>query len=125
MYVPLILTINIDIYTIRLDAHVYGAFNAAYAVGSTSASYSIPHSTPLSHTLPIVGPVIGGQMYDHIPDGMQAILWVVLALCAVGVVVAVFLTGERPYAGIIWGWLKGRKTEEAEQTPADPNPTSL
>lgn len=88
-------------------AHVYGAFNAAYAVGST------------------IGPVIGGQMYDHIPDGMQAILWVVLALCAVGVVVAVFLTGERPYAGIIWGWLKGRKPEEAEQNPADPNPTSL
>ncbi|EJF58463.1 MFS general substrate transporter [Dichomitus squalens LYAD-421 SS1] len=50
--------------------HVYGAFNMAYGVGSA------------------VGPVIGGQLYDHVPRG-----WMAICLFDAGlVVICTFIT---------------------------------
>ncbi|KAL0950624.1 hypothetical protein HGRIS_007416 [Hohenbuehelia grisea] len=60
-------------------AHVYGAFNLVYGIGSA------------------VGPIIGGQVYDHIPSrGWTAICSIVtgsLLLCSP---FAVRFTGDRP-----------------------------
>ncbi|PCH33242.1 MFS general substrate transporter [Wolfiporia cocos MD-104 SS10] len=46
-------------------AHVYGAFNMAYGVGSA------------------LGPIIGGQMYDHLDRG-----WMAICLFGTGLIVA-------------------------------------
>lgn len=56
-------------------AHVYGAFNLAYGVGST------------------VGPIIGGQVYEHLSRG-----WLALCLLATGLV-AVCTLGAFCYLG--------------------------
>ncbi|GJE87860.1 MFS general substrate transporter [Phanerochaete sordida] len=59
-------------------AHVYGAFNLSFGVGSA------------------LGPVIGGQMYDHIRRGWAAICYFSIgALFVTAVLTACFL-GDRP-----------------------------
>lgn len=61
-----------------IDAHVYGAFNLAYGIGTT------------------VGPVVGGQMYDHIYKGWLAICLLAVGLLGLCVIVAFFYVGEEP-----------------------------
>ncbi|KAK0457110.1 MFS general substrate transporter [Desarmillaria tabescens] len=61
-------------------AHVYGAFNLAYGIGTT------------------VGPVVGGQMYDHIHKGWLAICLLATGLLGLSVVVAFFYVGDKPIA---------------------------
>ncbi|KAH6917121.1 major facilitator superfamily domain-containing protein [Coprinopsis sp. MPI-PUGE-AT-0042] len=58
--------------------HVYGAFNLAYGMGST------------------VGPVVGGQMYDHLEKGWMAISLLAAGLIALGSLLTFACTGERP-----------------------------
>ncbi|KAJ3510859.1 hypothetical protein NMY22_g15841 [Coprinellus aureogranulatus] len=65
-------------------AHVYGAFNAAYGAGST------------------VGPVIGGQLYDHLKDGWQAIMYLAAGLAGLGTLIAVVATGDDPLLKSAW-----------------------
>ncbi|KAK0237153.1 major facilitator superfamily domain-containing protein [Armillaria nabsnona] len=61
-------------------AHVYGAFNLAYGLGTT------------------VGPVVGGQMYDHINKGWLAICLLAVGLLGLSVVVTLFYVGDKPVA---------------------------
>ncbi|KAK0200813.1 major facilitator superfamily domain-containing protein [Desarmillaria ectypa] len=61
-------------------AHVYGTFNLAYGMGTT------------------VGPVVGGQMYDHISKGWLAICLLATGLLGLSVVVAFFYVGDKPVA---------------------------
>ncbi|PBK85793.1 MFS general substrate transporter [Armillaria gallica] len=61
-------------------AHVYGAFNLAYGIGTT------------------VGPVVGGQMYDHINKGWLAICLLAVGLLGLSVVVTLFYVGDKPVA---------------------------
>ncbi|KAI0757424.1 MFS general substrate transporter [Daedaleopsis nitida] len=58
--------------------HMYGAFNVAYGIGSA------------------VGPVIGGQLYDHISRGWMALSLFDLGLIIVGLVIVLCSFGERP-----------------------------
>ncbi|CCM06336.1 uncharacterized protein FIBRA_08590 [Fibroporia radiculosa] len=66
----------------RLDgvglAHVYGAFNLAYGLGSA------------------VGPIIGGQMYDRLTNGWTAICLLAVGLCGVALLCVVCLAGDVP-----------------------------
>ncbi|XP_006454567.1 hypothetical protein AGABI2DRAFT_214792, partial [Agaricus bisporus var. bisporus H97] len=59
-------------------AHIYAAFNIAYGIGTS------------------VGPIIGGQMYDHISQGWFAICMFDLAMLLLSVLLAFPFTGERP-----------------------------
>ncbi|TFK26563.1 MFS general substrate transporter [Coprinopsis marcescibilis] len=59
-------------------AHVYSAFNVAYGVGTT------------------IGPVIGGQMYDRLPDGWDAVCILGISFLAAGSVVGFAFVGETP-----------------------------
>ncbi|KAJ3557689.1 hypothetical protein NM688_g1336 [Phlebia brevispora] len=59
-------------------AHVYGAFNLSYGIGAT------------------IGPIIGGQMYDHIKHGWTAICLLATGLLAVSSVMAICFTGAYP-----------------------------
>lgn len=61
-------------------AYVYGAFNLAYGIGTT------------------VGPVVGGQMYDHITRGWLAICLLAVGLLGLSVVVTFVYVGEKPVA---------------------------
>ncbi|SJL13831.1 uncharacterized protein ARMOST_17279 [Armillaria ostoyae] len=61
-------------------AHVYGAFNLAYGTGTT------------------VGPVVGGQMYDHINKGWLAICLLAVGLLGLSVIVTLLNVGEEPVA---------------------------
>ncbi|ETW87640.1 major facilitator superfamily, partial [Heterobasidion irregulare TC 32-1] len=59
-------------------AHVYGAYNLAYGIGSS------------------IGPIVGGRIYEHAKKG-----WMVLSLLDVGIlslaiILAFSFTGERP-----------------------------
>lgn len=67
------LTAELATISRRLDgvgyAHVYGAFNLSYGIGSG------------------LGPVIGGQLYDHLERG-----WMAICLFGIGLsVIAIFL----------------------------------
>ncbi|KII94400.1 hypothetical protein PLICRDRAFT_154030 [Plicaturopsis crispa FD-325 SS-3] len=59
-------------------AHVYGAFNLAYGIGNA------------------VGPIVGGQMYDHIERGWLAICLLCLGVLAIGMILSFFFVGEVP-----------------------------
>ncbi|KAI0719113.1 major facilitator superfamily domain-containing protein [Cerioporus squamosus] len=58
--------------------HSYGAFNVAYGIGSA------------------VGPVIGGQLYDHIKRGWMALSLFDLGMVLLGIVIVICFFGERP-----------------------------
>ncbi|RDX43975.1 MFS general substrate transporter [Lentinus brumalis] len=71
--------------------HSYGAFNVAYGIGSA------------------VGPVIGGQLYDHVGRGWMAISLFDLGMILVGIVIVVCFFGERPVLKrAVSYWLRGR-----------------
>ncbi|KIK70387.1 hypothetical protein GYMLUDRAFT_89423 [Collybiopsis luxurians FD-317 M1] len=59
-------------------AHVNAAFNLAYGVGSA------------------IGPVIGGQMYDHITQGWMALCLLAIGLLGLGFILTFFYIGEKP-----------------------------
>ncbi|KZW02154.1 MFS general substrate transporter [Exidia glandulosa HHB12029] len=54
-------------------AHVYGLFNLAYAVGST------------------VGPVVGGQIYDHADNGWIVLMAVLAALLGLSLILSAYM----------------------------------
>ncbi|KAG1908464.1 MFS general substrate transporter [Suillus fuscotomentosus] len=59
-------------------AHIYGAFNLAFGIGTA------------------VGPVIGGQIYDHARHGWTALCCITSALILVCVTLAFCYTGDDP-----------------------------
>ena len=75
-------------------AHVYGVLNLSFGVGST------------------IGPIIGGQMYDHLANGWTAIVLLNSALCALSVIAAMLFLGSPTAMVQIIGWI--RRKEERE-----------
>ncbi|KLO05711.1 MFS general substrate transporter [Schizopora paradoxa] len=59
-------------------AHIYGAFNLAFGVGST------------------VGPLTAGQIYDHSKSGWLIICCIGAGLMCFALVLSVIFTGEKP-----------------------------
>ncbi|KAG1749671.1 major facilitator superfamily domain-containing protein [Suillus paluster] len=59
-------------------AHVYGAFNLAFGIGTA------------------VGPVIGGQIYDHAKHGWTAVCCITAALIVICITLAFCYTGADP-----------------------------
>ncbi|TFY70057.1 hypothetical protein EVJ58_g23 [Rhodofomes roseus] len=74
------LTAELASVTRQLDgvgyAHVYGAFNIAYGIGSA------------------VGPIIGGQLYDHLTRGWMAICLFGAGSALVAMILAITSFGE-------------------------------
>jgi len=62
-------------------AHVYGAFSIAYGVGSA------------------VGPILGGQIYDHAKHVWAALCLLATGLIVLSLVLAFFYTGADPLSG--------------------------
>ncbi|WVR08154.1 hypothetical protein IAU60_005200 [Kwoniella sp. DSM 27419] len=59
------------------EIHQYAAINMAFAIASA------------------VGSVAGGQMYDHITKGWEAVCWLLFAICAASLPIPFFYTGDR------------------------------
>ncbi|KAI0078476.1 MFS general substrate transporter [Panus rudis PR-1116 ss-1] len=59
-------------------AHVYGAFNLAYGIGSA------------------LGPILGGQIYDHIHKGWMAICLIAIGLVILCSLLSICFTGNKP-----------------------------
>ncbi|KAI0033742.1 major facilitator superfamily domain-containing protein [Vararia minispora EC-137] len=59
-------------------AHVYGAFNLAYGIGSA------------------IGPIIGGQIYNHVANGWLVLCFLFASLLALTLFLALVYTGDRP-----------------------------
>jgi MFS family permease len=59
-------------------AHVYAAFNGAYAIGSA------------------IGPILGGQIYDHINQGWMVLCLLAIGLLGLGLSLAFFYIGDEP-----------------------------
>ncbi|KAL1732632.1 major facilitator superfamily domain-containing protein [Schizophyllum commune] len=81
-------------------AHVYGAFNLAYGIGSS------------------VGPVVGGQMYDHLSKGWLAVCLLALGLSVMSLTLAFCYTGERPLGRRLLDLLR-KRTRKAEPEVAE------
>ncbi|KAF8488176.1 major facilitator superfamily domain-containing protein [Gautieria morchelliformis] len=71
-------------------SHVYGAFNLAYGIGSA------------------IGPLLGGQLYDHLQYGWTAVVGLAAGLMLAAATVAFFFTDEIPVAKRLLG-LRGRR----------------
>ncbi|KAF8060998.1 MFS general substrate transporter [Lyophyllum atratum] len=69
-------------------AHVYGAFNIAYGVGSA------------------IGPIMGGQIYDHVKHGWTALCLLSTGLIVVSLILTFFYTGANPLSGRLRRTLK-------------------
>ncbi|KIJ51850.1 hypothetical protein M422DRAFT_223517 [Sphaerobolus stellatus SS14] len=65
--------------------HVYGAFNMAYGLGSA------------------VGPLIGGQLYDHVENGWAAVMGLSSGICLIAALVCFFFTDDPPPVKRIFG----------------------
>lgn len=85
-------------------AHVYGAFNFIYGIGSA------------------LGPIIGGQIYDNVDRGFLAIMLFCVGITVTAVAQAFFLIGERPLARRLKDRLKGRKGETTTTANVDTPP---
>ncbi|KAF5377253.1 hypothetical protein D9615_006365 [Tricholomella constricta] len=72
-------------------AHVYGAFNIAYGIGSA------------------VGPIIGGQVYDNVKHGWTALCLLAAGMLAGSLVLAFYYTGADPLARRLARSLKREK----------------
>ncbi|KAI6134157.1 MFS general substrate transporter [Pisolithus croceorrhizus] len=59
-------------------AHVYGAFNLAFGIGTA------------------VGPVMGGQIYDHVEHGWMTICAITVTLIMLCIILAFCYTGPEP-----------------------------
>ncbi|TFK30700.1 MFS general substrate transporter [Coprinopsis marcescibilis] len=59
-------------------AHVYSAYNMAYAIGTT------------------IGPIVGGQMHDRLPNGWMAICLLAISTLGAGSIIAFAFIGETP-----------------------------
>ncbi|TFK40896.1 major facilitator superfamily domain-containing protein [Crucibulum laeve] len=57
-------------------AHVYGAFNIAYGIGTS------------------VGPIVGGQMYDHLKHGWSALCLLATGILGVCLIPTFFFVGD-------------------------------
>ncbi|KAI0090022.1 major facilitator superfamily domain-containing protein [Irpex rosettiformis] len=83
-------------------AHVYGAFNMGFGIGSA------------------VGPIIGGQLYQHVKEGWRAICLLGVGLLSTSVVTAVCFVGEVPILKKFKGRLRKPpadcSAEEQQQT---------
>ncbi|KAF8592002.1 MFS general substrate transporter [Ramaria rubella] len=66
-------------------SHVYGAFNLAYGIGSA------------------IGPILGGQLYDHVTNGWTAVVGLAGGLMLLATTVAFFFTDEIPVAQRLLG----------------------
>jgi len=79
-------------------SHVYGAFNMAYGVGSAckiSLKRALRCLTPFFF---LVGPLIGGQFYDHVRNGWPAVMGFVAGMSLVASVLCFFFIDEAPVA---------------------------
>ncbi|KAL0064662.1 hypothetical protein AAF712_008360 [Marasmius tenuissimus] len=84
-------------------AHVYAALNVAYGLGST------------------FGPVMGGQIFDHVQNGWNVLCYVGAGVVASAVIVEFFFLGERPMFKILRGWVGGRRLRSASaEDPTNP-----
>ncbi|KAK7468483.1 hypothetical protein VKT23_002990 [Stygiomarasmius scandens] len=72
-------------------AHVYAAFNLAYGIGSA------------------IGPIIGGQIFDHVRRGWMVICLLSVGLVALGMVMSFIYTGDEPIAKQLVRALRGRR----------------
>ncbi|KAF9458764.1 major facilitator superfamily domain-containing protein [Collybia nuda] len=59
-------------------AHIYGAFNLAYGIGS------------------VAGPIAGGQIYDHAKHGWMALCLLAASLLVVALILSIFFVGADP-----------------------------
>lgn len=74
------------------DAHCYGAFNLAYGVGSAGPlRFGTANLDPEIIT---VGPLMGGQIYDHLGNGWVVICVVSAGITLVGLLMTAFFMGE-------------------------------
>jgi DHA1 family solute carrier family 18 vesicular amine transporter 1/2 len=80
-------------------AHVYGVFNLAYGLGNA------------------VGPVIGGQVYDHVRHGWAAVCYICIGMFALAATGSFFCAGVDPLAAQLRRRLRGRKEEKEAGTP--------
>jgi len=71
-------------------AHVYGVFTLAYGIGSTA------------------GPVIGGQIYDHVKRGWMALCLMAVGLLVVSALLSFFFLGSEPLARRVKRFLQNR-----------------
>jgi MFS family permease len=79
-------------------AHVYGAFNLIYGVGSA------------------IGPVLGGQMYDHINKGWMAICLLSVGMITLAILITFFSTGNVPLAAKLRRLRAKKADKEATST---------
>jgi len=79
-------------------AHVYGAFNLAYGVGSA------------------LGPIIGGQIYDHISQGWMAICLFGTGLCVAAILLAFFYFEDVPIYWQLTREIRRKRGDDGSRT---------
>ncbi|TFY81606.1 hypothetical protein EWM64_g2406 [Hericium alpestre] len=91
------LTRELAVVTTKLDgvgyAHSYGAYNLAYGIGSC------------------VGPIVGGEIYQHIARGWMALNVLAIGLLSVALVLAFIYTGDRPLFARLLTWIRRGKED--------------
>ncbi|KAJ3506089.1 hypothetical protein NLJ89_g7065 [Agrocybe chaxingu] len=73
--------------------HIYGAFNLVYGVGTS------------------IGPIVGGQMYDHIQRGWMALCLLAAGLLIICLGLALFFVGSNPFYYRLRGLSLVKKSE--------------
>ncbi|KAI0825235.1 MFS general substrate transporter [Trametes gibbosa] len=101
LFIPSNLAYFISMYAL-LNGHIYGAFNIAYGLGSA------------------LGPVIGGQLYDHLSPhtGWMALCLFNAALVVVSLAATVGYFGKPTFAQRAMQYMRERNAARAQVTDA-------
>lgn len=81
-------------------AHVYGAFNLVFGIGTA------------------VGPIVGGQIYDHVQHGWTVLCCITAAVIMICLVLAFCYTGPEPLLSKLYGHMqRGTGSQESAAMP--------
>lgn len=103
-----------------IDGHVYGAFQLAYGIGSAGKLFLISSVDKVSSVK--AGPIIGGQVYEHVELGWLTICVLSIGLFIVCTGLAVSCIGEEP---LLARALRRHKKRVLERTSTAPAPTPV
>jgi MFS transporter, DHA1 family, solute carrier family 18 (vesicular amine transporter), member 1/2 len=99
-------------------AHVYGAFNLAYGLGNAREYIPVIPCHFSAYLSLIVGPIIGGQVYDHVPHGWSAICFISAGIFGIAAFLSFFFAGSDPLVRKVRRRLRPAPPEDAAAVQA-------
>ncbi|KAJ9095347.1 hypothetical protein QFC21_005713 [Naganishia friedmannii] len=88
------------------EIHQIGGMNMAYGLGqstSITCGCAFTDTTCVRSAGACIGPIISGQIYDHVGGGWNVLSWAYMGILAINLIPVFLYTGQRPWAKRLFG----------------------